>query len=663
MRNALICGLAAALAMACSDPASTPAGRQDAAVDAAGPGGTPDLGAGPGPRVDAATPPPVCPDRDSDGYQDVACNGNVARGGGDCDDGNDLIHPNREENCSNQVDNDCNGRTPDRDPFCGGNCADLDNDGFQDMACNTDRRGGGDCDDQDPRVNPGVGEICGNFRDDDCRGGDVRCLANCTDQDLDGFGEGSGCFGTDCNDRDTAINPWASEICGDNIDQDCSGADLPCPQDCQDNDHDGFGMGPGCINRDCDDADPTVNPGARELAGDGIDQDCSGRDLEVPMNCSDLDGDGYGQGQGCFNEDCDDGDPRINRDRTEICGNGVDDDCVGGDRPCVQMGTGQCVDPDGDGFGPGACANGTLDCDNNDPLVNPNAPEACDGRDNNCNGQIDECPRQGQLCEQGGQCVGGAGAPCANDQECAQSQGLACNREARQCRVGDGEPCERGGDCNPGGECITLDVCDPGAQRCYQAKGGPCEESCDCTDIYLCNDGGRCVECLNDGNCSFDDRDTCTDGGYCAETQILGGADTDVRYDFYRRLIACWSAWAESNEVQACDVMFFDETFMVEGAPAVRFGDLDVEYDNDSPCDDAALAAAGFDNGDIDVLDELFGGCSDLNLNRVNLWWPQPIQPGSTWCLYYAPEKSGFGFPQDTRSALVVDRCDLSTID
>ena len=33
---------------------------------------------------------------------------------------------------------------------------------------------------------------------------------------------------------------------------------------------------------DCDDADPTVHPGAADTPGDGIDQDCSGADTPAP---------------------------------------------------------------------------------------------------------------------------------------------------------------------------------------------------------------------------------------------------------------------------------------------------------------------------------------------------------------------------------------------
>ncbi len=98
------------------------------------------------------------------------------------------------------------------------------------------------------------------------------------DADGDGFTKNDG----DCNDNDASIHPGADEICGDSIDQDCNGSDLECvpnPNDV-DNDGDGFSENEG----DCNDDNVSIHPGADEICGDGIDQDCNGSDLEcVPI--------------------------------------------------------------------------------------------------------------------------------------------------------------------------------------------------------------------------------------------------------------------------------------------------------------------------------------------------------------------------------------------
>jgi len=45
---------------------------------------------------------------------------------------------------------------------------------------------------------------------------------------VDTDGDGYSIPGGDCNDLDPTIHPWADEICGDGIDQDCNGSDLQC---------------------------------------------------------------------------------------------------------------------------------------------------------------------------------------------------------------------------------------------------------------------------------------------------------------------------------------------------------------------------------------------------------------------------------------------------
>ena len=49
----------------------------------------------------------------------------------------------------------------------------------------------------------------------------------CVDADGDGY-EDAACGGDDCDDSDPGVYPGAPEVCGDGIDQDCDGSDLSC---------------------------------------------------------------------------------------------------------------------------------------------------------------------------------------------------------------------------------------------------------------------------------------------------------------------------------------------------------------------------------------------------------------------------------------------------
>ena len=125
---------------------------------------------------------------------------------------------------------------------------------------------GGDCDDNDPKVNPAAKEIC-NGQDTDCTG---------IPDDIDMDGDGFSVCSDDCDDTDININPQAGRDCKNGKDNDCSGI-IDAQED---GDGDGF---KGCA--DCDDYDKNVNSGSFELAADMIDNDCDGSTDEVPQAC------------------------------------------------------------------------------------------------------------------------------------------------------------------------------------------------------------------------------------------------------------------------------------------------------------------------------------------------------------------------------------------
>ncbi len=171
-------------------------------------------------------------------------------------------------------------------------CTDADNDGyFAEANCGT----AVDCNDMDAAINPGATEICDNGVDENCDGVDAQCTPapTCTDADGDGYFAEANCgTAVDCNDNDAAIYPGAAEICSDGIDNDCDqlvDAGDPdavgCPANCTDADSDGYSVeGGDCGPVDCNDNDAAINPGAVEVCGDGIDNDCSGADRDCPVD-------------------------------------------------------------------------------------------------------------------------------------------------------------------------------------------------------------------------------------------------------------------------------------------------------------------------------------------------------------------------------------------
>ncbi len=478
---------------------------------------------------------------------------------------------------------------------------DADGDGFDATV---------DCDDADAAVNPDATEVCDGV-DNDCDdlvddADDSLDTASASawfaDLDADGFGDADAAVlaceqpaGTvtddaDCDDTDAAVNPDAAEVCNDGVDDDCDGAADDADSDVDtstftgwylDADGDGYGNPATAVaacaapawsvadDTDCDDADPAVNPAATEVCNDGLDDDCDGVDDDADGDVdaatyaawyADSDSDGYGDpasstvscaapsGSVADATDCDDTDGDVNPGEDEVCNGGVDDDCDGladdadGSVDARTFRT-WYADTDSDGYGdpasstascdaPSGSVSDSTDCDDASSAVYPGATEGCDGVDYDCDGAIDNDADGDGYSDQA----------CGGD-DCDDSDAAIFP--------------EASGECAAGADCLDLLAAGYSTDGPYTIDPDGSGVGDDPMEVYcdMTTDGGGWTLCASLTRGYVPSEMLYNADAYAFQARLNGDDDYVFETDAPARTTAMWDAAEELNYGQFCRAM------------------------------------------------------------------------------------------------------------
>ena len=563
-------------------------------------------------------------DSDADGYGSTQTTSATTQPTGyvtnslDCNDGNALINPAVAEVCDD-LDNNCDIQIDEGMPTKT-YYKDLDGDGYGDLSTAFEACGvafaitgaavapagyvelAGDCNDNDAATNPGAAETCDNI-DNDCDAQTDENVKLTFYSDADGDGQGTSAStvqactqstgyvasSLDCDDANSAINTFATEVCN-SVDDDCNGKideGLPTTTYYKDVDADGYGgtlsqvycaqpLGYNAyVGGDCNDYNVGIKPGATEVCGNNIDEDCSGADLACPIAYItyylDSDSDGYGgtqtiqatslpAGYATTNGDCNDANADVGPGKTEIC-DGADNNCDGLADNNLAFAT-YYYDADFDSYGvadgtkyacsaPASYAALSGDCNNYDGTINPGATEVCDGTDNNCDNQIDENKTSAYYYDSDRD---GYGTSTSSTQACSQpsiyysSTGGDCNDNSNAIHPGATEVCGDSADNNCDGRtdegCILStwykdsDTDGYGGTTIFSGYSQPegyITTTGDCNDANAAIKPGATEVCGNsiDEDCSGADL-ACTITNATTTTTSTTCTDTDG-YDIYKK--------------------------------------------------------------------------------------------------------------------------------
>ena len=395
-----------------------------------------------------------------------------------------------------------------------------------------------------PELCDGLDNDCDSDVDEDFADADANCMGDCIELETDSDGildwEDNCPYLFNPKQEDADMDN-TGDVCDPDDDNDLvkDGSDN-CPlvynPDQADGNADGTGDacnslagvdsdGDGVFDvKDCAPLDDSVFPGAEEQC-DWTDNDCDGTNNEgFPNpkglyvnfgNCNDLDED-----EDCIPDSTDNCPGLPNSGQWDLDSDGLGDQC----------------DPDKDGDG---VAN-EKDCNPENGLVYQDAPEKCDGKDNDCDGEVDEnadvtncqdcdpctvdiclpdsggCSHEpvecldGQACNEWGMCA----APCVPNCDGKNCGPDGCGGSCGQCLLG----CPTPTICNAG---ICVATCAPDCAGKVCGNDGCGCECGECTGEEECVEG-ECLticDCLEDGDCApAENLDLCNGALVCALT-------------------------------------------------------------------------------------------------------------------------------------------------